>query len=134
MREYALVFVVAIPVAGCGAFLGLTGDDENPSPAIAPNDGGAEVGALEGGLTEELAQRREELLPEIETQLKHLEGCLNKLPAEQRSIVEGYYYRRDAIEKLAEHSGRTVGATYKTLQRVRQALQICIENAAKGVA
>jgi RNA polymerase sigma-70 factor, ECF subfamily len=89
---------------------------------------------LEGGLAEELAQRREELLPEIETRLKHLEGCLNKLPAEQRSVVEGYYYRHDAIEKLAENSGRTVAATYKTLQRVRQALQLCVENAAKGAA
>ena len=88
---------------------------------------------LEGGLAEELAQRREELRPEIETRLKHLEGCLNKLPAEQRAIVEGYYYRRDGIEKLAEHSGRTVAATYKTLQRIREGLQLCIENAAKGV-
>ena len=89
---------------------------------------------LEGGLLEELAQRREELRPELESQLKHLEGCLNKLPAEQRSMVEGYYYRRDGIEKLAEQSARTVAAVYKTLQRIRQALQACVENAAKGVA
>jgi RNA polymerase sigma-70 factor (ECF subfamily) len=89
---------------------------------------------LERGLAEELAQRREELRPEIETRLKHLEGCISKLPAEQRSMVEGYYYRRDSVEKLAEESGRTVAAAYKTLQRIRQALQTCIENAAKGVA
>ena len=88
---------------------------------------------LEGGLVEELAQRREELRPEMETRLKHLESCLGKLPEEQRSIVEGYYYRRDGIEKLAEQSGRTIAATYKNLQRIRQGLQICIENAAKGV-
>src|SRR6476646_5410551 len=61
---------------------------------------------LEGGLAEELAERREELRPEIETRLKHLERCLGKLPEEQRSIVEGYYYRRDGVEKLAENSGR----------------------------
>jgi RNA polymerase sigma-70 factor (ECF subfamily) len=89
---------------------------------------------LENGLAEELAQRREELRPELEIKLKHLEGCLNKLPDEQRSIVEGYYYRRDGIEKLAEKSGRNVAGTYKTLQRIRQSLQVCIENAAKGVA
>ena len=89
---------------------------------------------LEGGLAEELAQRREELRPEIETRLKHLEGCLSKLPEEQRSIVEGYYYRRDGVEKLAAQSDRTVAATYKTLQRIREALQLCMENAAKGVA
>lgn len=86
---------------------------------------------LEGGLAEELAQRREELRPELEVRLKHLEGCLNKLPEEQRALVEGYYYRRDSVEKLAEGSIRSVAATYKTLQRIRQSLQGCIENAAK---
>ena len=85
---------------------------------------------LERGLAEELVQRREELRPELEARLRHLEGCLGKLPGEQRSLVEGYYYHRDGIEKLAESSGRTVSATYKTLQRVRQALQVCIETAA----
>ena len=88
---------------------------------------------LERGLAEELAQRRDELLPEIETRLQHLEGCLNKLPAEQRAMVEGYYYRRESVEKLAEESGRTVAAAYKTLQRIRQSLQMCIESSAKGV-
>lgn len=91
---------------------------------------------LENGLAEELAQRREELRPEIEVQLKHLESCLGKLPEDQRSLVEGFYYRRDGVEKLAGRSGRTVAGTYKALQRIRQALQICIENTAKpeGVA
>src|SRR6187402_1798525 len=65
---------------------------------------------LESGLAEELAQRREELRPELEVRLKHLEGCMNKLPEEQRSLVEGYYYRRDPIEKLAMTSSRTVAA------------------------
>ena len=85
---------------------------------------------LAGGLAEELALRREELRPEFDLRLGHLEKCLRKLPAEQLSLVEGYYYRRDGIEQLAAKSGRTVAATYKLLQRVRHALQACIENAA----
>jgi len=89
---------------------------------------------LEGGLAEELAQRREELRPHIETRLRHLEDCVSKLSEEQRSMVEGYYYRREGIEKLAEGSGRTVAAAYKALQRIREALRACIENAGKGVA
>jgi RNA polymerase sigma-70 factor (ECF subfamily) len=89
---------------------------------------------LEGGLADELVQRREELRPEMETRLRHLEGCLQKLRDDQFSMVQGYYYHHARIEQIAEHSGRTVAATYKTLQRVRQALQDCIENAAKGVA
>src|SRR5215204_2423867 len=86
---------------------------------------------LEGGLAEELARRREELRPELDSRLRHLEGCLRKLPAEQLSLVEGFYYRRDGIGNLAASSGRTVAATYKMLQRVRLALQACIENSAK---
>ena len=86
---------------------------------------------LERGLAEELAQRREELRPELDFRLRHLEKCLRKLPVEQLSLVEGYYYHRDGIEKLAANSGRTVAATYKMLQRVRLALQACIQNAAK---
>jgi RNA polymerase sigma-70 factor, ECF subfamily len=86
---------------------------------------------LEGGLAEELARRREEMQPELDNRLKYLEGCLGKLPDGQRSLVEGYYYRRNDIEELAEHSGRTVTATYKMLQRVRHALQNCIESASK---
>src|SRR5688500_16506673 len=52
---------------------------------------------LEDGLAEELAQRREELRPELECRLNHLERCLGKLPDDQRSLVEGYYYRRTSI-------------------------------------
>lgn len=86
---------------------------------------------LEGGLAEELAQRREQLRPELELRLNHLERCLGRLPQDQRSIVEGYYYyyHRTGIEELARASGRSVDATYKALQRIRQTLQMCVEKA-----
>lgn len=86
---------------------------------------------LAEGLAEELARRRDELRPEMERRLVHLERCLDKLPEEQRALVEGYYYRRQGIETLAGKSKRTVEATYKMLQRVRHALQGCVENAAQ---
>ena len=86
---------------------------------------------LAGGLAEELARRREELRPDLERRLIHLEKCLGKLPEEQRALVHGYYYRRTGIQELAGESKRTVEATYKMLQRVRHALQRCVENAAQ---
>ncbi len=86
---------------------------------------------LDHGLAEELAQRRQELQPEFERRLKHLEGCLGRLPEGQRSLVEGYYYERASIETLARRSGRSEAATYKMLQRIRHALQICVEGQAK---
>jgi RNA polymerase sigma-70 factor, ECF subfamily len=83
---------------------------------------------LDNGLADELAQRRQELQPEFERRLRHLAGCLEKLPSPQRSLVEAYYYERIGAESLAERSGRTVAATYKMLQRARHALQRCVEN------
>jgi RNA polymerase sigma-70 factor (ECF subfamily) len=84
---------------------------------------------LESGLAEELMERREALRPEIEVRLRHLESCLGKLPKDQRELVEGYYYHRTGIELLSESSGRTVQATYKALQRIRQSLLICVHRA-----
>jgi RNA polymerase sigma-70 factor (ECF subfamily) len=86
---------------------------------------------LDNGLAEELMQRRQELVPEFEIRLKHLEGCLGKLPEGQRSLVEGYYYERASVEALAHRSGRSEAATYKMLQRIRHALQLCVERQAK---
>ena len=83
---------------------------------------------LAGGLGEELARRRDELRPELERRLAHLDDCIGKLPEDQRALIEGYYYRRAGIEALAAASDRTVEATYKMLQRVRHALQRCIES------
>jgi RNA polymerase sigma-70 factor (ECF subfamily) len=85
---------------------------------------------LDHGLAEELALRHEQLRPEIEARLSRLERCLSHLPDEQRSLVEGYYYRREDIAELARQSGRTVASSYKALQRIRQTLQSCIEAAA----
>lgn len=85
---------------------------------------------LDYGLAEELAQRRQELQPEFEQRLKHLERCLGKLPEGQRSLVEGYYYERASIDTLAQRSGRSEAATYKALQRIRHALQACVKGQA----
>ncbi|MBK9137353.1 MAG: sigma-70 family RNA polymerase sigma factor [Verrucomicrobia bacterium] len=82
---------------------------------------------LDHGLAEELALRRQELQPELERRLRHLEDCLGRLPTEQRALVEGYYYERADVESLARRAGSSVAATYKMLQRIRQSLRCCIE-------
>jgi DNA-directed RNA polymerase specialized sigma24 family protein len=84
---------------------------------------------LEKGLAEEIVARREELKPELENRLRHLDACLAQLPEHKWLLVEGYYYKRDSIETLAGASGRTADATYKALQRIRRSLQLCIERA-----
>jgi RNA polymerase sigma-70 factor (ECF subfamily) len=67
-------------------------------------------------------------LPEFTARLKHLDGCLEKLPADQRLMIDGYYFRQVGIEAVAREARRTVAAVYKSLQRIRQSLQQCIES------
>lgn len=86
---------------------------------------------LEEKFLEDVERRREDLRPQLESRLRLLEKCVARLPDEQRQLIEGYYYRRTAIEALADESGRTVAATYKALQRIRHSLQYCIEGTAE---
>ncbi len=86
---------------------------------------------LAEGLAEQLASRREELRPQFESRLTHLNACLEKLPVEQRGIVQGYYFQRQSVEAIAAEAKRSVEAIYKVLQRVRAMLRECIEVAAR---
>ncbi len=86
---------------------------------------------LEHGLAEELALRRQELQPEFERRLRHLDACLDHLSPSQKSLVKAYYYDRNSIEVVAQQTGRSVAATYKMLQRARHALQRCVEGQAQ---
>lgn len=84
---------------------------------------------LSDGLAERIADRREAEMPAIQQRLRHLEACLEKLPVGQRAIIDGYYFRKLTVGSVATEAGRTVDAVYKSLQRIRQSLQECIERA-----
>jgi RNA polymerase sigma-70 factor (ECF subfamily) len=86
---------------------------------------------LNGGLAEELALRREQLRPEFDSRLVHLQRCMQKLPEEQRCLIDGYYVRQVDVQALAQQAQRTVEAVYKSLQRIRRQLRDCIERSAK---
>jgi RNA polymerase sigma-70 factor, ECF subfamily len=75
---------------------------------------------------ERLLSRRAELLPEFEARFSRLESCLEKLPAEQRTLLEGYYGGRQAISELALQARQSVEAVYKSLQRIRHKLRACV--------
>lgn len=86
---------------------------------------------LQEGLAESLLRRRESTAEEAARRLAHLADCLDKLPAKQREIVTAYYCDRKPVEDMARHAGRTTEAVYKSLQRIRQALQDCVTAAAR---
>jgi len=82
---------------------------------------------LESETSEELLARRAELLPDLDRRLRHLESCLEKLTAEQRSLIDRYYWRREGVSVISQEQRLSVEAVYKSLQRIRQRLRACID-------
>ena len=82
---------------------------------------------LDSGLAQELVQRREQLQPEFDARLGHLNHCLQKLPEKQRFLIDAYYFKQSNVEVVAQEVRRTVDAVYKALQRIRLQLRECVE-------
>ena len=58
---------------------------------------------------------------------RHLSECREVLPPTHRALIDGYYLEEASIETLASRHNRSIEATYKMLQRIRNALLECIE-------
>jgi RNA polymerase sigma-70 factor (ECF subfamily) len=82
------------------------------------------------GLTEDTLERvaatQEKLAEQPNQRQQALDHCLEKLPAEHRSLVEEYYDRNLTAEQLATKFNKSVDAFYKSMQRIRRVLFDCI--------
>ena len=56
-----------------------------------------------------------------------LQKCLKRLPQLDRELVERCYGGGSKIKDVARHQGRSAGAVYTALGRIRQSLLACIE-------
>ena len=72
-------------------------------------------------VADESAQHEKQLAVQRET----LENCLEQLPDEQRTLVLEAYRPDACIQGVANQSGRTVGAFYQWLHRMRLRLRDC---------
>lgn len=70
---------------------------------------------------------------EAETGAEHLEQrervlheCIAKLPADHRETLHLRYQENLSLEEMAARLGRTVGALYRLLSRVRHVLHDCV--------
>ena len=70
---------------------------------------------------------------EAETSADHLEqrerllhDCMAKLPDDHRDILHLRYQEGLSLEDMATRLGRTVGALYRSLSRVRAVLHECV--------
>ena len=69
------------------------------------------------------AERREAETPDRAT----LRECLASLLPDHRRIVRLRYEEQWSIEAIARDLGRSVGATYRVLSRIRAALRCCLK-------
>lgn len=61
------------------------------------------------------------------TQEEALDGCLMKLPEDQREFVLQAYTQGTRIDQIAQQLGRTPMSLYKKLQRIRKTLLECVQ-------
>ncbi len=64
--------------------------------------------------------------PELDRAHEILRGCLDKLHPRDRQTVLARYEPGSGVAEAARQSGRSVGATYKALFRIRKALFDCV--------
>lgn len=61
----------------------------------------------------------------LEAERRALGTCLQKLPEDQRQLVQAAYAPGVKMDELATKLGRTAMALYKTLHRIRLMLMDC---------
>ncbi|MGB0372075.1 MAG: sigma-70 family RNA polymerase sigma factor [Opitutales bacterium] len=64
---------------------------------------------------------------------KHLKTCMQSLKTEHQDILHLRYRDEMGIETIAQKIGRTEGAVYRLLSRLRRSLYDCVENKSQGV-
>jgi RNA polymerase sigma-70 factor (ECF subfamily) len=84
--------------------------------------------------SDEVIQRIEDFqtslpLQQVTARSEALQGCLGRLSPADRELVEQCYGTEAKIKEIADNVGRSAGAIYTSLCRIRQALLACIERA-----
>jgi RNA polymerase sigma-70 factor (ECF subfamily) len=69
----------------------------------------------------------------LEERHKLLAGCIAKLQAPHRRIIQMRYQDGMDIESIAAAAGRTIGALYRVLSRLRRTLHECVTKATETV-
>jgi RNA polymerase sigma-70 factor (ECF subfamily) len=80
---------------------------------------------LADDVLETVAHEAAQVENRLSVQREALEGCLDKLPREQRTLVLAAYSPDVRIQDVAVQSGRTVAAFYQWLHRMRVRLLEC---------
>ena len=82
---------------------------------------------LDESVIEALADEAAAEMPLHQRRLVALESCFEKLPEARRELAIAAYTPGTSQKELARQMGRTEGALYQLLSRIRQELWRCVE-------
>lgn len=82
--------------------------------------------ALSDELLEELTETRLKEHASLTDRQEALSGCLGRLNAAQRELIDLCYGEERSMKLVAEQRGQTPESIYKTLQRIRDLLFDCM--------
>jgi RNA polymerase sigma-70 factor (ECF subfamily) len=82
---------------------------------------------LDEDIMEKLAGEGAEEMSRRHQQLNALDDCIAKLPRERRELALAAYAPETSMKELAAQLGRSEGALYQLLARIRQELLRCVE-------
>jgi RNA polymerase sigma-70 factor (ECF subfamily) len=78
-------------------------------------------------LVKKLADQAVSHAEQMESRRRALQGCVEKLPDNDRELIQSRYSPEGSVRQLANATDRSVGAISQALYRIRQALHRCIE-------
>ncbi len=73
-----------------------------------------------------VAEEMNEQEDHLESRYQTLASCVAKLDPEHRRIVSMRYEAEESVDSIAEAVGRTSGAVYRVLSRIRRSLHACV--------
>lgn len=82
--------------------------------------------ALDKEFIEAVAMEIDQKADHLERRREVLQECLHKLPEAHRKLMLLRYFEDRDIEEIATATGRSSGAVYRLLSRIRQSLNECI--------
>ena len=80
--------------------------------------------ATEAFDTSDDTDRREDLLA----------GCLEKLPAADRRLIESRYFSAQSAKQIAEKKSKSIHSVYRSLSRIHDTLMRCVQHNLNGEA
>ena len=80
-------------------------------------------------LLDQLAAEQIEEQTKLDIRREALDRCIEKLSSHEQSVLRRRYHEQGSVSGLAEDLGVTAKQLYKTLERIRRNLSVCLDGA-----